>query len=85
MDSGIESAEAAFQGQKEFPPSTRTCFTGNLWHLPRGPKRLGNMPIDVGEWNARRLSVMRMVVRDAKFEPRTKLQQLLLAATEPNC
>lgn len=42
----------------------------------------GRVPIDVGEWNARRLSVMRQVVR-AKFEQNPKLRKLLLATTEP--
>lgn len=56
-------------------------FTGSV--TPLEAKRLGKrVPIDVGEWNARRLSVMRMVVR-AKFEQNPKLQQLLLATTEP--
>lgn len=56
-------------------------FTGSV--TPLEAKRLGKrVPIDVGEWNARRLSVMRMVVR-AKFEQNPKLRKLLLATTEP--
>lgn len=74
-----ESAEAAFQGQKSVQHAH--LFTGNV--TPLEAKRLGRrVPIDVGEWNARRLSVMRQVVR-AKFEQNPKLRKLLLATTEP--
>ena len=74
-----ESAEAAFQGQKN--SQYAHMFTGSV--TPLEAKRLGkHVPIDVGEWNACRLSVMRQVVR-AKFEQNPKLQQLLLATTEP--
>lgn len=74
-----ESAEAAFQGQKN--SQYAHMFTGSV--TPLEAKRLGKrVPIDVGEWNARRLSVMEKVVR-AKFEQNPKLQQLLLATTEP--
>lgn len=74
-----ESAEAAFQGQKN--SQYAHMFTGSV--TPLEAKRLGKrVPIDVGEWNTRRLSVMGKVVR-AKFEQNPKLQQLLLATTEP--
>lgn len=50
-----ESAEAAFQGQKN--SQYAHMFTGSV--TPLEAKRLGKrVPIDVGEWNARRLSVM---------------------------
>lgn len=74
-----QSAEAAFQGQKSVQHAH--LFTGNI--TPLEAKRLGKrVPINVGDWNARRLSVMKMVVR-AKFEQNPKLRQLLLATTEP--
>lgn len=74
-----ESAEAAFQGQKN--SQYAHIFTGSV--TPLEAKRLGKrVSINVGEWNARRLSVMRQVVR-TKFEQNPKLQQLLLATTEP--
>ena len=74
-----ESAEAAFQGQKN--PQYAHMFTGSI--TPLEAKRLGKrVPIDVGEWNARRLSAMRLVVR-AKFEQNPKLRKLLLATVEP--
>lgn len=40
------------------------------------------MPIDVREWNARRLEVMKRVVW-AKFAQNPKLRKLLIAVTEP--
>lgn len=50
-----ESAEAAFQGQKSVQHAH--LFTGNI--TPLETKRLGRrVPIDVREWNARRLEVM---------------------------
>lgn len=56
-------------------------LTGSV--TPLEAKRLGKrVPINVGEWNARRLSVMEKVVR-AKFEQNPKLRQLLLVTTEP--
>ena len=74
-----ESAEAAFQRQKSVQHAH--LFTGDI--TPIEAKRLGKrVPINVGEWNARRLSVMRMVVH-AKFEQNPKLQQSLLATTKP--
>lgn len=74
-----QSAEAAFQGQKN--SQYAHMFTGSV--TPLEAKRLGKrVPIDVGEWDARRLSVMRQVVR-AKFEQNPKLRKLLLATTEP--
>lgn len=74
-----ESAEAAFQGQKN--SQYAHMFTGSV--TPLEAKRLGKrVPIGVGEWNTRRLSVMEKVVR-AKFEQNPKLQQLLLTTTEP--
>lgn len=74
-----ESAETAFQGQKN--SQYAHMFTGSV--TPLEAKRLGKrVPINVGEWNARRLEVMKRVVR-AKFEQNPKLQQLLLATTEP--
>ena len=66
-----ESAEAAFQGQKN--SQYAHMFTGSV--TPLEVKRLGKcVPIDVGEWNARRLSAMRMVVR-AKFEHEQDMHQ----------
>ena len=74
-----QSAEAAFQGQKSVQHAH--LFTGDI--TPIEAKRLGKrVPIDVGEWNARRLSVMEKVVR-AKFEQNPKLRKLLIAVTEP--
>lgn len=74
-----QSAEAAFQGQKSVQHAH--MFTGSL--TPLEAKRLGKrVPINVGEWNARRLSVMRMVVW-AKFAQNPKLCKLLIAVTEP--
>lgn len=74
-----QSAEAAFQGQKSIQHAH--LFTGDI--TPLEAKRLGRrVPIDVREWNARRLSVMRQVVQ-AKFEQNPKLRKLLIAVTEP--
>lgn len=62
---------------------SQRCSLVTSFVTPLEAKRLGKrVPIDVGEWNARRLSVMEKVVR-AKFEQNPKLQQLLLATTEP--
>ena len=74
-----QSAEAAFQGQKN--SQYAHMFTGSV--TPFGAKRLGKrVPIDVGEWNARRLEVMKRVVW-AKFAQNPKLRKLLIAVTEP--
>lgn len=74
-----QSAEAAFQGQKSVQHAH--LFTGNV--TPLEAKRLGRrVPIDVREWNARRLEVMKRVVR-AKFAQNPKLRKLLIAVTEP--
>lgn len=74
-----ESAEAAFQGQKSVQHAH--LFTGNI--TPLEAKRLGRrVPIDVREWNARRLEAMKRVVW-AKFEQNPKLRKLLIAVTEP--
>ena len=56
-------------------------FAGSITALEA--KRLGRrIPINVREWNARRLSVMERVVH-AKFEQNPGLQEMLLAVTEP--
>lgn len=56
-------------------------FAGHITALDA--KRLGRrIPINIREWNARRLSVMERVVR-AKFEQNPQLQEMLLAVTEP--
>ena len=74
-----QSAEAAFQGQKSVQPAH--LFTGGI--TPIEAKRLGKrVPIDVREWNARRLEVMKRVVW-AKFAQNPKLRKLLIAVTEP--
>lgn len=74
-----ESAEAAFQGQKN--SQYAHMFTGDI--TPLEAKRLGRrVPIDVREWNARRLKVMRQVVR-AKFAQNPALRDRLIAVTEP--
>lgn len=74
-----ESAEAAFQGQKN--SQYAHMFTGSV--TPLETKRLGRrVPIDVREWNARRLEVMKRVVW-AKFAQNPKLRKLLIAVTEP--
>lgn len=76
---GYQSAEAAFQGQKN--SQYAHMFTGSV--TPLEAKRLGKrVPIDVGEWNARRLSVMRQVVR-TKFAQNPALRDRLIAVTEP--
>lgn len=74
-----ESAEAAFQGQKSVQHAH--LFAGDI--TPLEAKRLGRrVPIDVREWNARRLEVMKRVVW-AKFAQNPKLRKLLIAVTEP--
>lgn len=74
-----QSAEAAFQGQKSVQHAH--LFTGDI--TPIEAKRLGRrVPIDVREWNARRLEVMKRVVW-AKFAQNPKLRKLLIAVTEP--
>jgi ribA/ribD-fused uncharacterized protein len=74
-----QSAEAAFQGQKSIQHAH--LFTGDI--TPLEAKRLGRrIPIDVHEWNARRLEVMKRVVW-AKFAQNPKLRKLLIAVTEP--
>lgn len=74
-----ESAEAAFQGQKSRQHAH--MFAGHITTLEA--KRLGRrIPINIREWNARRLDAMRRVVR-AKFEQNPGLQEMLLAVTEP--
>lgn len=74
-----QSAEAAFQGQKSVQHAH--LFTGNI--TPLEAKRLERrVPIDVREWNARRLEVMKRVVW-AKFAQNPKLRKLLIAVTEP--
>lgn len=74
-----QSAEAAFQGQKSVQHAH--LFTGDI--TPLEAKRLGRrVPIDVREWNARRLKVMRQVVR-AKFAQNPALRDRLIAVTEP--
>lgn len=76
---GYQSAEAAFQGQKSVQHAH--LFTGNI--TPLEAKRLGRrVPIDVREWNARRLEVMKRVVW-AKFAQNPKLRKLLIAVIEP--
>lgn len=72
-----ESAEAAFQGQKSRQHAH--MFAGSITAL--NAKRLGRrIPINIREWNARRLSVMERVVR-AKFEQNPQLQKMLPAGT----
>lgn len=74
-----QSAEAAFQGQKSVQHAH--LFTGDI--TPIEAKRLGRrVPIDVREWNARRLEVMKRVVW-AKFAQNPKLRKLLIAVTSP--
>lgn len=74
-----ESAEAAFQGQKN--PQYAHMFTGNI--TPLEAKRLGRrVPIDVREWNARRLEVMKRVIW-AKFAQNPTLRDRLIAVIEP--
>lgn len=74
-----ESAEAAFQGQKN--SQYAHMFTGSV--TPLEAKRLGKrIPIDVREWNARRLEVMKRVVW-AKFTQNPTLRDRLIAVTEP--
>ena len=69
-----ESAEAAFQGQKSRQHAH--MFAGHITALEA--KRLGRrIPINIREWNARRLDAMRRVVR-AKFEQNPQLQEMLL-------
>lgn len=64
-----ESAEAAFQGQKSRQHAH--MFAGSITALEA--KRLGRrIPINIREWNARRLDAMRRVVR-AKFEQNPQL------------
>lgn len=70
-----ESAEAAFQGQKSRQHAH--LFAGSIAALDA--KRLGRrIPINIREWNARRLDAMRRVVR-TKFEQNPGLQEMLLA------
>lgn len=74
-----ESAEAAFQGQKSLLHAHR--FAGSI--TPLEAKRLGRrIPINVREWNARRLTAMERVVW-AKFAQNPQLREMLLAVTEP--
>ena len=74
-----QSAKAAFQGQKSVQHAH--LFTGDI--TPLEAKRLGRrIPIDVREWNARRLEVMKRVVW-AKFAQNPKLRKMLIAVTEP--
>lgn len=74
-----QSAEAAFQGQKSVQHAH--LFTGDI--TPLEAKRLGRrVPIDVREWNARRLEVMKRVVW-AKFAQNPTLRDRLIAVTEP--
>lgn len=74
-----ESAEAAFQGQKSVQHAH--MFAGSITALEA--KRLGRrIPINIREWNARRLATMERVVW-AKFAQNPELQELLLAVTEP--
>lgn len=74
-----ESAEAAFQGQKSLDHAH--LFTGGI--SPLEAKRLGRrIPINIREWNARRLAAMERVVW-AKFAQNPQLQEMLLAVSEP--